>query len=154
MRNNLVFQTWGEWSTCSQTCGKGIRRRCKVTMRELTSISTVDNKNSDNCEEKICIEKQCPVDGQWSILIHYFVSSIEQSNIIKSINKQFFRSNWSEWSSCTQSFGLRMRQRLRKCDSPPAQEGGKQCLGPEYEKQRCEEIKCLGTPSVIKYQDY
>ncbi|KAK6636854.1 hypothetical protein RUM43_010518 [Polyplax serrata] len=121
-------ETWGEWSTCSQTCGKGITRRCKVTMRELTSNANMDHKNSDNCEEKICIEKECPVDGQWS--------------------------NWSEWSSCTQSFGLRMRQRLRKCDSPPAQEGGKQCLGPEYEKQRCEEIKCLEPGDWLEWSDW
>ncbi|KAL1417827.1 hypothetical protein MTO96_006084 [Rhipicephalus appendiculatus] len=48
-------------------------------------------------------------------------------------------SEWSEWSGCNCD-GL--RNRTRRCDSPPPRNGGDDCVGEALETQTCEDSMC------------
>ncbi|KAH7984414.1 hypothetical protein HPB52_020447 [Rhipicephalus sanguineus] len=48
-------------------------------------------------------------------------------------------SEWSEWSDCNCD-GL--RNRTRRCDSPPPRNGGEDCVGEALETETCEDVMC------------
>ena len=58
------WSTWGKWSICSQTCGKGLqeRKRTKVTNAKNGGMECVGSHK----ETLSCNERNCPVDCQWS----------------------------------------------------------------------------------------
>jgi len=52
---------------------------------------------------------------------------------------------WSDWSECSLTCGLGMRSRVRKCDSPKPQNGGRPCDGKErMDSKFCRKRKCPG----------
>lgn len=50
-------------------------------------------------------------------------------------------TEWSSWSSCSQSCGLAVKSRRRVCGNPAPAFGGKMCIGPEKD-----EIYCTSNP--------
>lgn len=53
----------------------------------------------ESTDTRACLQAFCPVDGVWGA--------------------------WTPWSSCSSTCGAGLRQRTRKCDSPPPSNGGK-----------------------------
>ncbi|KAL3315722.1 hypothetical protein Ciccas_005642 [Cichlidogyrus casuarinus] len=108
------FSTWGDWSECSQTCGRGFQSR------ERKCDSPEPRNGGQYCvgetsETKECLVRICPQDGQWG--------------------------SWTPWSRCSTTCGAGLRQRTKRCDSPPPSNGGKSCEGEAFE-----EILCEGLP--------
>lgn len=53
---------------------------------------------------------------------------------------------WGVWSECSLTCGIGKQRRMRKCDSPKPQNGGRQCDMKEYVHERyCRKRKCGGT---------
>ncbi|XP_053376701.1 SCO-spondin-like [Mercenaria mercenaria] len=105
---------WGPWEGCVATsCGEfGIHRR----KRECLSKSVVAHCVGDDVELNTCfINCTVKVDGQWS--------------------------EWSTWSTCS-SYTAKdaMTHRLRKCDNPPASNGGAACPGKSWEILACSDL--------------
>ena len=53
-------------------------------------------------------------------------------------------SGWSSWSPCSVTCGNGRQERMRKCDAPVPEFGGKFCDGPAREFHNCEEDDCPG----------
>ena len=51
---------------------------------------------------------------------------------------------WSTYSKCSASCGGGAQSKERKCDSPPPQFGGKDCVGPTSESRSCNDKECPG----------
>ena len=53
--------SWGEWSKCNKTCGKGTQKRTRVvtTMPEHGGKSCPSLTDTRECEIKVCMEKKC-----------------------------------------------------------------------------------------------
>ncbi|CAD5120039.1 DgyrCDS8620 [Dimorphilus gyrociliatus] len=119
--SDVVNGQWGPWSlttTCSKTCGSGIRTR----KRSCTNPAPANGGSSckgDPIEENLCEIAKCPVDGSWSL--------------------------WSIWSSCSSSCegGNQIRQRF--CNNPATAYGGTPCnvsTTVESETQLCNNHTC------------
>uniref|UniRef100_A0A5K3F2B7 Hemicentin-1 n=1 Tax=Mesocestoides corti TaxID=53468 RepID=A0A5K3F2B7_MESCO len=107
------WSEWMPWQPCSVTCGRGIQMR-----KRLCDSPPPKNGGSycvgDNTETRPCLQAFCPVDGVWG--------------------------SWTPWSACSSSCGAGLRQRSRKCDSPPPSNGGKPCPGEPMEDMLCEDL--------------
>ena len=85
------WSTWGEWSSCSKTCGNGDQTRqrtCQVPQSRITL------KNNSVCpgngtEKRICNPNPCPE-----------------------------LTSWTPWTPCSKSCGSGERRRSRKCEIP------------------------------------
>ena len=55
--------------------------------------------------------------------------------------------NWGSWSTslCSVTCGSGIQSRVRKCDNPPPQNGGKACEGKSREVVRCNTQECPTT---------
>ncbi|GAB6022212.1 hypothetical protein CHUAL_006347 [Chamberlinius hualienensis] len=72
------------------------------------------------CRKSKCVPKgengPSAIDGQWS--------------------------QWTQWSQCTRTCGSGIRRRIRKCDNPKSQYGGRYCEGNSTEHQLCNTQSC------------
>ncbi|XP_013406091.1 tetranectin-like protein [Lingula anatina] len=53
---------------------------------------------------------------------------------------------WSHWSACGSFCGQSTRLRLRSCNNPHKQNGGRDCVGSNVQKESCDEGFCSGSP--------
>lgn len=51
-------------------------------------------------------------------------------------------SEWSDWTSCSESCGRGTRRRYRKCNNPAPIYGGKPCLGADGQQEYCNQPPC------------
>ena len=51
-------------------------------------------------------------------------------------------SSWSSWSACSVSCGSGIRNRRRKCNSPPPMYGGEDCYGEKLSVSQCQRRAC------------
>ncbi|KAE8595015.1 hypothetical protein XENTR_v10015432 [Xenopus tropicalis] len=49
---------------------------------------------------------------------------------------------WSSWSPCSQRCGKGTQTRVRQCDSPAPQNGGRECLGDGQQHRDCQSLEC------------
>lgn len=61
-------------------------------------------------------EKPKPIDGGWS--------------------------SWKSWNNCSKTCGNGIQHRIRTCDNPKPQHGGRSCSGNAIEQRMCNEMKC------------
>ena len=54
-------------------------------------------------------------------------------------------TEWSAWSSCSQSCGVAIRERKRTCGNPKPQFGGRICVGSDIDEEHCLDLpECPG----------
>ncbi|KAG8436526.1 hypothetical protein GDO86_007581 [Hymenochirus boettgeri] len=110
-----IWGAWQYWGECSKTCGKGTQTRIRHCNNPAPSADGLPCNGQDT-QMQICSERQCPVDGKWSV--------------------------WGSWTTCSFSCGGGLRQRTRMCSSPAPQHGGHKCEGSSLENEICNEDLC------------
>ncbi|VUZ55036.1 unnamed protein product [Hymenolepis diminuta] len=107
------WSEWMPWEPCSVSCGRGIQireRKCDSPAPKNGGAYCV----GESTDTRACLQAFCPADGVWGA--------------------------WTPWSSCSSTCGAGLRQRTRKCDSPPPSNGGKPCPGEAMQDVLCEDL--------------
>jgi hypothetical protein len=111
---DCVLSLWAEWSSCSTSCGNGMKTRKREITQKAQNWGNECPRNTE--EQEPCIEEDCAVDGAWS--------------------------SWSRWGYCSQTCGHGSRSRSRTCTMPTPQNGGNECLGANLETKECKMKVC------------
>ena len=96
---------WGQWETCSTTCGPGIQTRL------IDQEASHCGKNCFGSDTKSCNLKKCP---------------IVQPSIDKQVN-----CKWGKWGACSRSCGPGIQTRYAEIQ---VQNGGRPCFGERIKK--------------------
>ena len=161
---------WSDWTTCSQSCGGGSKRRVRDCKLERVGIN--DNPCNEALEEVSgCNEKECPKWTDWSDWTECSVSCGGGSrtkirecifddgsssddpldcgdggsrNETEDCNKDPCPAftPWSEWSTCSVTCGGGKRQRARECSTPTIRNGQLVCDGNAFEEEDCSTNSC------------
>lgn len=120
IRENTSWGQWSDWSTCSHTCGKGLRTKQRYCLGELTEWTL----SSESCgDEHSLVKEQC---------------------FLKECSHHSW-TTWSQWSRCQASITNSTQKRFRKCqtvdglDIQPMKCSG----GNSKEFKKCEEFSCI-----------
>lgn len=125
---NGKYGTWGDFGSCSVTCGGGTQ------FRERKCDNPAPQHEGKDCtgegaskESKACSKIPCPVNGGYT--------------------------EWGPWSSCSATCGKGQKTRSRTCTRPVPANGGKSCqdqnLGQSGETAACEEKPCIVTTTTL-----
>ncbi|XP_059486805.1 spondin-1-like isoform X2 [Neocloeon triangulifer] len=109
---------WGQWSSCSVTCGRGVRTRSRRYInRHVRKMCNVELRQTEVCFG----EEEC-----------------ENGAVTDETNLPSYcrTTSWSEWGPCSVSCGqgLQLRSRLYQSQSPMTQ----QCGLPMVEQVECQ----------------
>ncbi|XP_023932371.1 uncharacterized protein LOC106151767 isoform X2 [Lingula anatina] len=106
---------WGSWSSCSLSCGQGLRSRTRLCVYPVPAGTGKPCPGADR-QTEFCFPGQCPVDGAWSV--------------------------WTHWSTCSKTCDQGNKTRHRACNSPPPSNGGKGCPGQLVQVETCNGQPC------------
>ncbi|XP_055944138.1 semaphorin-5B-like [Argiope bruennichi] len=118
---------WSAWSSCSQTCGLSIKTRRRICGNPAPAFGGKICIGPEKDEIFCTANPPCPaatvspIDGHWS--------------------------EWSTWEECSAPCGGGIQVRRRRCNSPPPQHGGKECIGCNQDYKFCNLQSC---PEVKK----
>ena len=136
-----MWESWGQWSHCSTSCGNGSRvrgRSCNVPWGN-------DHCPGNSTEIGDCVSTECPGSPLGTIKYCRNICSIIKSNNLAAIPAEW--ESWGQWSHCSTSCGNGSRVRGRGC-SEPAFGGNDQCPGNSTEVEDCVSTECPGIPMV------
>lgn len=109
-RVHAQWSSWGQWSSCSNTCGSGTQIRTRTCDNPPVTTRFDQTCVGDRLQSQTCITT-CKVDGGWS--------------------------EWKNVSSCSVTCGVGVYMRNRTCTNPPPQNGGLHCYGDESRLEKC-----------------
>ncbi|XP_013879264.1 SCO-spondin isoform X2 [Austrofundulus limnaeus] len=115
-QRNCSWLEWGEWGSCSRSCGVGQQQRIRTFQRPGANGSWCEDIVAGNLEHRFCNIMPCRVDGGWT--------------------------HWSPWSLCDKRCGGGRSIRTRSCSSPPPKNGGKKCAGEKNQVKPCNTKPC------------
>ncbi|XP_019904855.2 hemicentin-1 isoform X2 [Esox lucius] len=164
--------TWLPWSSCSETCSKGMQTRVRLCNNPPPSFDGPQCEGTDS-QTQLCEERQCPVDGNWSSWVSWGTCSVscgggtrQRTRLCTSPAPQhggrlcegvdmhidFCNSDlcpvhgnwgpWSSWGSCSRTCNGGQMRRYRTCDNPRPANGGRACAGADSQIQRCSTANC------------
>jgi hypothetical protein len=105
---------WGDWDTCSKTCGFGAQRRSRKVQKSQENANC-DSLRGSGLDERGCKVIDCPVDCVWN--------------------------DWSEWTGCDVECGSGKKQSSRDIQIAPRGQG-KSCVGQPTKTEACEMTPC------------
>lgn len=109
------WANWMAWTSCSSTCGYGVKTRAHTCTNPAPSHGGKDCAGS-SYESHPCQMTACSVDGQWA--------------------------DWMAWTSCSSTCGDSVRTRARTCSNPAPSQGGQDCAGSSQESHSCHMAPC------------
>uniref|UniRef100_A0A671N570 Thrombospondin-2-like n=1 Tax=Sinocyclocheilus anshuiensis TaxID=1608454 RepID=A0A671N570_9TELE len=115
VRQDGGWSLWSPWSSCSVTCGEGLITRIRHCNAPVPQRGGKDCEG-DGRETQSCNTDPCPIDGGWG--------------------------PWSPWTKCSATCGGGLKSRVRECNSPEPQHGGRKCLGDSIENEVCNRQEC------------
>ena len=121
---NGDWTIWTSWSSCSATCDGGEKTRYRTCTNPAPQFGGNDCQG-DLGETVACNTNPCPIKGGFSL--------------------------WSSWSECSVTCGRGIKTRVRKCDNPVPQFGGRFCIGKAQQRFRCNAGKCFTKKRRITY---
>jgi hypothetical protein len=113
------WSDWSQWTSCSEKCGSGVRRRrriCKEVFKQQSLGLWGTSCRGQHDQLEVCHNNNCVLDGGWS--------------------------GWSTWGPCSQTCGAGRRSRTRSCTRPVPAGGGQNCIGPRTEVGSCHFTPC------------
>nr|XP_046233654.1 thrombospondin-2-like isoform X2 [Scatophagus argus] len=108
------WSPWSEWTDCSVTCGRGGQQRGR-SCNGIKPSCAGPSVQTRSCMLMKC-DRKVRADGNWGL--------------------------WSPWSACTTTCGEGNITRVRLCNNPPPQKGGRGCSGSARETQPCNNTLC------------
>ena len=132
----LELGPWSEWGECSLTCNGGNRQRtreCGLPELDTDGNSLKRGKYDNPCKQPLseietCNDKKCPVFTEWSI-----------------------------WSSCSETCGGGFRKKSRKCVEATEERRARvlfddnPCMGPLEVIEECNQQSC---PEWTEWSDW
>ena len=105
---NCVWGAYGDWTSCSKTCGGGEKSRTRNVA--IPASNGGQSCGGNDTETVACKTEGCPVNCVWG--------------------------TYGAWTSCSQTCGEGTKSRSRKV-STPASNGGQPCKGKDTETNDC-----------------
>ncbi|CAG2239285.1 Hemicentin-1,Coadhesin,Adhesion G protein-coupled receptor B3,Thrombospondin-2,Thrombospondin-1,Mucin-like protein,Adhesion G protein-coupled receptor B1 [Mytilus edulis] len=121
------WTNWSEWNICSKSCGGGLMLRNR-TCSNPEPLFGGEDCIGNNTDDNFCNTNECPVDGNWT--------------------------DWSVWSTCSQSCGRGFQSRNRTCSNPVPQFGGNECLGNFTDDDMCNLHNCPVDGNWTKWSEW
>lgn len=113
------WSDWSNWYPCSVTCGSGgaqYRQRICNNPRPQFGGNKCEGMDSDKQPCSNDLVPNCPLDGALG--------------------------PWTEWSQCTKTCGGGTQRRVKNCDNPRPQFGGKVCAELPLQTRQCSVFQC------------
>ncbi|XP_078312808.1 SCO-spondin-like [Crassostrea virginica] len=110
-----VWASWGNWGTCTETCGGGVQSRSRTCTNPPPQYGGANCPDFSSSTQR-CNTHNCPIDGVWA--------------------------NWGNWGTCTVTCGGGRQDRKRTCTNPAPQYGGAACPGSPDSSQDCNTQPC------------
>lgn len=106
------WSPWTMFTTCVGNCGMGKQERSRTCTNPLPQFGGLPCAGPDIEVLKCDTGVPCPINGGWS--------------------------HWYQWTDCLAGCGMGIRERIRRCDSPPPKFGGLPCEGVAVESLPCD----------------
>eukprot|EP00929_Paragymnodinium_shiwhaense_P097590 TRINITY_DN59225_c0_g1_i1.p1 TRINITY_DN59225_c0_g1~~TRINITY_DN59225_c0_g1_i1.p1 ORF type:complete len:1427 (-),score=228.70 TRINITY_DN59225_c0_g1_i1:32-4312(-) len=122
---DCIWKKWGDWSSCSASCGGGRRERSRGFQREASGgVACV----GERLQSDVCGAKLCSVDCLWAA--------------------------WNQWSGCSTSCGEGGRSTRSRVALEVAAYGGLPCDGSDSEARQCAQLPCPVDCSFAAWGDW
>uniref|UniRef100_A0A671L0I7 Thrombospondin-2-like n=1 Tax=Sinocyclocheilus anshuiensis TaxID=1608454 RepID=A0A671L0I7_9TELE len=146
------WSPWSEWTQCTVTCGSGTQQRGR-SCDDKSNTCSGPSIQTRKCSLGKC-DRRVRQDGGWSLWSPWSSCSVKQYmfwryeynhcmlTLCFAVRQDGGWSLWSPWSSCSVTCGEGLITRIRHCNAPVPQRGGKDCEGDGRETQICNRQEC------------
>ena len=111
------YSQWTKFTACSSTCGLGNKTRWRNCSNPQPQYGGRNCSHlGDPVQVEVCVFRHCPVHGGFT--------------------------EWTEFSRCSKSCEVGLKNRTRYCTNPQPQHGGKYCSGEQIEFELCNLFRC------------
>ncbi|XP_060063503.1 uncharacterized protein LOC132543962 [Ylistrum balloti] len=102
--------------------------------------------NIDDCVDNVCENNSTCIDGVGRYTCHCDVNFKGELCEIAVVDGKW--STWSNWSTCSTTCGEGIMTRIRLCNSPTPDNGGKDCPGDTFDQDTCMLEQCTACTNL------